>query len=89
MRIDDPAKFKALTFCSTARAKRIAEDVLMTLAHNAYAFREDSEKFFLAEALLRLYYNQYCRDDVKWTHYRECKEYLRMKHSKETVNGTD
>lgn len=88
MNIKDPAQHKALTFCSTARAKRTAEEVLTTLSKNVYAFKDDSEKFFIAEALLRLYYNQYCNDSLKWAHYRECKEFLRQKHQGEQ-NGTN
>ena len=89
MVINDPAKLRVLKFCSVTKSKHIAEEVLQRLLENKFVFKDDKEKFFLAEALLRLYYEQFCRNDLKWAHYKECRDFLRNKHRAGEYHGTN
>lgn len=86
MCIEDPYKMHMLTFCSNAKAKRIAEETLEKLVENNKRWIEDDEKFFMAVALLRYYYTAEHSEQVKWAHYREIKERLRAKYNRERGN---
>lgn len=88
MYIGDPHKFHLLTFCSNAKAKRIAEETLEKLLEDNKRWSSDSEKFFLAIALLRYYYAQEHSEKIKWEHYREIKERLRNKYKGGLPNET-